>query len=154
MSIWPLIIALAPLPILAIVAGIFIFARSGEKVRLAPGDVAVPLSAAFGSRKGLGPFAGTHNNLNPLLVVHGDGLEYRVVARTTVPYARIESVDVADGGRSTDIVVSLDDGYRFTGRTRDRAAAAAAVRLLAAKGCALTATAAAFGRDGESRPAG
>ncbi len=144
MNIWPLIIGLAPLPILAVVAGIFVFARSGEKVPTAPGDVIVPLSAAFGSRKGLGPLAGTHNNLNPLLVLHADALEYRVVKRTTAPYAEIAEADAAPGRWSSDIILTFGDGYRFTGRTKNRDALAAALKLLATKGCTLTAAATEF----------
>ena len=148
MNIWPLIIGLAPLPILAIVVGIFVFSRSGERVPMAPGDIAVPLSAAFGSRKGLGPLAGTHNNLNPLLVLHADAVEYRVVKRTTAPYADIAEVDAAPGRWSSDIILTFGDGYRFAGRTKDRGALAAALKLLAAKGCALTAAASALGEGG------
>jgi hypothetical protein len=135
------------LPICAIVAGFFVFRRGGRKRTVAaPGDVVVPLAAAFGSRKGLGPFAGTHNNFNPLLVLHADAVEYRAVKRTTAPYGDIAEVDAAPGRWSSDIILTFGDGYRFTGRTKDRAALAAALKQLAAKGCLLTQAASALDR--------
>ncbi len=135
----PLIIALAPLPILAVVVAILLFARGGETL---PADaLRVPLTAAFGSLKGLGPFAGTHNNLSPLLLLRPDTIEYRVLRRTTALYSAVASVDVSPGRRSSDIVLVFGDGYRFTGRTRDTPALAAALRQLRAKGCTLSAEA-------------
>ena len=141
MNIGPLIVALAPLPILAVVVAIFLFAR-GSGANLAPGDVDVPLRAAFGSLRGLGPFAGTRNNLNPMLILRAGGVEYRVLRRTTATYPEIASVDGAPGRFGSDIVLIFADNYRFTGRTRDRVALAAALRLLRSKGCPLTAAAA------------
>lgn len=138
----PLVIMLALLPILAVVAGIFVFARGGEKTP-ANGQ-GLPLIASFGSQSALGPFGGSHNNLNPRLVLLPDGIEYRVVRLTTSAYSEIASVDVSPGERSSDIILDFVGGYRFTGRTRDRLALAATLRELRGKGCALTDAARAF----------
>ncbi len=101
----------------------------------------IPLVASFSSIRGAGPFGGGHNNLNPLLLLHEDGLEYRVFRRKTAAYAGIREVDAA----GTRIILAFaDSAFTFTGNTGDVQVLADAMRFLRDKGCPLTARAAAI----------
>jgi hypothetical protein len=138
-------ILIALLPVLAIVAGLALFLPRRGRGADAGNGLSVPLTVAFGSLRAAGPFAGTHNNLNPLLVLGDDTITYRVIRKTTAAYADLATVDAAAGPHSADIILSFRDRpSTFTGRTRDRAALAAALKLLRGKGCALTAAATAI----------
>ena len=133
-------ILIALLPVLAIVAGLVLFLpRRTRGADAGNAGLSVPLSVAFGSLRATGPFAGTHNNFNPLLVLGTDAITYRVIRKMTAPYASVASVDASAGPRSADIILSFRDRPTiFTARTRNRVAAAAALKLLSDKGCALT----------------
>ena len=135
----PPIVPFTTLLLAAGIIAVLFFRRSGGKTtELAEGGLQIPLSASFSSLKGAGPFGGGHNNLNPLLVLHADGVEYRVIRRTTVPYADISAVDVAGPNL---LLTFANSAFTFTGKTRDRQALAAALRFLRDKRCPLSANA-------------
>jgi hypothetical protein len=97
-----LVVVMTMLPVLAIAAGMALFMRRGNNAAVLSedGSLSVPLNAAFGSLRGVGPFAGTRNNFNPVLVFHDDRVEYRVIRRTTAPYAEIAGRHIAGAPRS------------------------------------------------------
>ncbi|HEY5080556.1 MAG TPA: hypothetical protein VII91_01265 [Bauldia sp.] len=142
-----LVIVMTMLPVLAIAAGMALFMRrrNNTATLYEDGGLSVPLSAAFGSLRGVGPFAGTHNNFNPLLVLHGDRVEYRVVRRTTVPYAELAGVDISPAHRTPSLILTFTGtGFVFTGKVTGRQALTDALRFLQGKDCPLSAAAREF----------
>jgi hypothetical protein len=142
-----LVVVTTMLPVLAIAAGMALFMRRGNNATILSedGSLTVPLNAAFGSLRGVGPFAGTRNNFNPLLVLHEDRVEYRVIRRTTAPYAEIAGVDISPARRAPSLILTFTGtGFVFTGKITSRQALADAVRFLQGKGCPLSAAALEF----------
>jgi hypothetical protein len=135
------VLVLALLPILAIAVGMALFMRRGDAaaVRSEDGSLSVPLNAAFGSLRSFGPFAGTRNNFNPLLVFHDDRVEYRVIVRASAPYTEIRGVDISPARRTPSLILTFAaSGFVFTGKVAGRQALADALRFLQGKGCSLS----------------
>jgi hypothetical protein len=135
------VILVASIAVLVVVAAVIVLAlrsRTGPTTQ-ADGAIRVPLRAAYGSTQGLGMLGGSHNNLNPLLLIYDDHIEYRVLKRTAVPYADIAGVDAVTGwGRAALVLSFTNSKFLFTGNTGGKTALAEALRHLRDKGCRLT----------------
>ncbi len=57
--------------------------------------VAIPVSETKGL--GVGPFSGTHNNVNPTLEVTDDGLEIGILSTASIPWSELGPVHLREG---------------------------------------------------------
>jgi hypothetical protein len=99
----------------------------------------VPLTAAFGGVAWLPWLALGHNSANPLLVLKGDELEYRLFARTRRPYSDVVSADYRHTLGTRNVILRFRGTSRtFTANVRDDAAVRATFAFLRDKGVPLT----------------
>jgi hypothetical protein len=55
-----------------------------------PEGIRIPVTQTFTGFKALGAFGISHNNMNPLLKIYDDRIEYRVIIKTAKRYGEIE----------------------------------------------------------------
>ncbi|WNW10299.1 hypothetical protein RRX38_03735 [Pseudomonas sp. DTU_2021_1001937_2_SI_NGA_ILE_001] len=99
----------------------------------------VTLLAAFCGWKAIPWFAWAHNNLNPVLVLHADEVEYRVLRRRRKPYAAIQQVDYREMRGTRNVVLEFHDSVvTFIGNTGRTESARQVVQRLKDQGCPLS----------------
>ncbi len=114
-------------------------ARARTLQPLPGGGVRVPVAAAFGAPKKFTLLGYAHNTLNPRLELHPDHVLTRLLRTRRRSYDQIERVDVRNRFGGVDLLLDFDDSsLNFTASHLGAAAAAAALRWLADRGCPLT----------------
>jgi hypothetical protein len=97
--------------------------------------VRVPIMAAYSGRKGFGPLSTARNNIAPMLTLHEDRVEYRVIFNASKPYSRIEKVDVYWGRKHLKLF--FDNGGTFSAYIPNRDLVAMLVRFFQQRGLTL-----------------
>ena len=99
----------------------------------------IPLVASFAGWKGIPWLGWAHNSLSPLLVLHDDHIQYRVIRTHGKPYHVIAGVDYRTAIATTNVVITFTDSITsFAANTRSEAIARAVIGQLADKGCPLS----------------
>lgn len=108
------------------------FRQEGEGLR-------IPLKAAYSGWKGLPLVSWSQNSFRPLLVLHPDHVECRVIHRRRKAYSAVERVDYRKRLFSRNLVLEFTDSVAtFIGNVRDQDTARQAILHLREKGCRLS----------------
>ncbi|MEO3431794.1 hypothetical protein [Inquilinus sp. CAU 1745] len=130
------------LPIAGLAAFIIWRKSSAAKsavIRQEGGGLRIPLKAAFSGWKGVAWFSWSHNSIWPLLVLHPDHVECRVIQRRRKEYAAVERVDYRETFGTRNVVLEFTDSIAsFIGNTANRDVARQAILHLREKGCRLS----------------
>jgi hypothetical protein len=103
------------------------------------GGINIPLVAAFGGWTFIPWIASSSSSIAPLLVLHENDLEYRVIRTKRRAYAEVSSVDLRTAIGTVNIVFEFRNSMRtFAANTASRQNAAEALAILQDKGCLLT----------------
>jgi hypothetical protein len=97
----------------------------------------VPLRISFVGLKSLGWVALAHNNFRPLLVLHGDHLEQRVVFRKARRYPEIERVDVTTTDSDNLEIAYAGSAFTFACKLKSQQDLAGVLEFFASKGVSL-----------------
>lgn len=97
----------------------------------------VPLRISFVGLKSLGWVALAHNNLSPLLVLHEDHLEQRVVFRKARRYREIERVDVTTTDSDNLEIGYAGSAFTFACKLKSQHDLAGVLEFFASKGVSL-----------------
>lgn len=97
----------------------------------------VPIRASFRGPKAIPMLALAKNNMNPLLVLHEEYLEFRVLGRASKRYTDIEWVTTYSNHRSLRMAF-VDDGFVFSAFLPNREEMASLMAFLDRKGVTLT----------------
>lgn len=120
-------------------------ARSAQLMPGPKGGIKVPLVAAFSVWKKLPWFAVSRNNAAPMLVLHENDVEYRVIRKKHRSYGDISRVDLRTGVGTVNVILHCHDGWlAFAGNTGNKELATNTLRILDEKGCPLSPKATAF----------
>jgi len=99
----------------------------------------VTLEAAFAGFTFMPWASFAHNSINPVLVLHPDHIEYRVLRLRSRPYAEVVEVDYRHTFATHNIVLRFKDSVRtFIGNAGLERRAREAITVLRGKGCALS----------------
>ncbi|AJC46285.1 hypothetical protein SB85_11425 [Xanthomonas sacchari] len=102
----------------------------------------VTLEAAFAGLTFLPWFAWAHNSLNPMLILHADHVEYRVLRTRTRPYREIASVDYRKAWGTENVVLAFQGAKTtFIANTGLLRRTREAIAFLQQQGCPLSARA-------------
>ncbi|MDQ0455340.1 hypothetical protein [Rhizobium paknamense] len=114
-------------------------AAKANRVEMRGDALHVPLIAAFSGWKGVPWLSRASSDIRPVLLLHPDHIECRVIRTRKKPYTHVSRVDYRRSIGTENVVLEFSDSLRsFIGNTANPEVARDAIAFLRQKGCPLS----------------